>query len=68
MAVLKIDHIRKGHEGTYKCVTVNQDDRVQYNTVEVRVLNNGKLLVCLANIVHPPLSGPHWTSKSVWFR
>ena len=51
MAVLKIDRVRKGHEGTYKCVTVNQDGSIRYNIVEVRVLNEGIGLIRLLAMI-----------------
>ena len=41
MAVLKIEEVKKGHEGVYKCVSQNFDNEIKYNNVEVRVIETG---------------------------
>jgi len=37
MVMLKVNSVKKGHEGEYRCVFQSKMATIRYNTVEVRV-------------------------------
>ena len=40
--MLRVEAVKKGHEGVYKCYSLDQSNELKYNTVEVRVIERGR--------------------------
>ena len=39
--MLRVEAVKKGHEGVYKCYSLDQNNELKYNTMEVRVIERG---------------------------